>query len=1262
MADRNVVTHFGADTRSFDEGINRMTSELRDYQKALRENKKEQKDAGAEIKAAEKELAAIEKAIKKTGVETQAQKDRQAELNEIIRQGKQRLDDLKIAQAGLQKEIENSKKKIEEQKKAQEQLSAAMSDAKRYSGELAAEVGVLAGAAVAATAGIMKFVSDAAAWADSMNTMRDVTGISTADLQKFAYASELVDVSMETMTGSLTKLTRNMQTAAGDGTGAAAKAFEELGVSITDSAGQLRDRQDVFYEVIDALGKVGNETERDALAMNIFGKSAEQLNPLIKGGAETLKALGDEAERAGLILDQTTLDKLHGFSDEIDLLKAKGGQITKIVGAEALPAVESLTEAADDLLAEIKQMADSGELEAMARSAGQMIKQGVNDLKNLTEWVLKNKEAVAGAAGAMVGFKMGMSIGGLINSLIVGFKSLKAITDEETASQIALNTAMNTNPIGVVIGLVGALVGGITALTAAQQAAAGAIDKTNEALDSANSAYASAAAQAEGEAAMLEALGKKYDELRDKSKLTGEEKAQLKNISEQLREKLGLTAAQVQDEAGSFRDLTKYINEATEALKRKGQAQAAQAGYEEAFRQRLEAELAVQRAVDEANRKHPGLYDKKGNLIGEWNYDTDETVREVENVKKALVDAGEAMTFYSKKLDEAAAAEGAAANSGKGTAETLWSTSSGAACATEQIENYFEGLLRGEGTLEEFYSMFDNMDEAVEFFSDKLTEANKALEDNKDKLSQARQEKNKYLKELGEGSEDYLKAKNKVSELETEQTKLRITVRKAKADYEAAAQAAKPLSEKLAELAKQSASLRGALSELVGLYDKLNEGQSLDLDTLLKLSESYPDYVAEIISANGNIEKQKTVIEALYEVKKQELILTLRKAREEINASNEVTRKELENAKKRLQTARSLYAVHGSDKYKQEIAEITKTIRELNGELDSGKSKADAYNKAIVTLEGTDIADYKTSGGGTSSGGGGGSSGGGSVISGGKAQYTTSGGGEVGTGDSRVDSMLAWADRMVAMGKISDQGLKGFYENILRTERMTADESYNVRLRLKNLTDKLYDAEVRSKEDAEKKKQEAEKKTAEERKKQQERALAAYEALVKGEIDRLNRANSNIQAAADRRVAEIDSLLQGRQRKKEDDQRKSELAALDRELKYYRGDELAKESLERRRQEILNEQNELNYQRMLESQKIKIQQEANGKIDKNTAAINKLNTSLDSFAYAVAKAAGNLSNSQIVNHNTKNQNIKVVQSAGLTQKQMEQFIKAIYSG
>ena len=69
--------------------------------------------------------------------------------------------------------------------------------------------------------------------------------------------------------------------------------------SIEDSTGKLRDRQEVFYEAIAALGKIADETERDIVAMNLFGKSAQELNPLIQGGAETLRQLGDEAERAG---------------------------------------------------------------------------------------------------------------------------------------------------------------------------------------------------------------------------------------------------------------------------------------------------------------------------------------------------------------------------------------------------------------------------------------------------------------------------------------------------------------------------------------------------------------------------------------------------------------------------------------------------------------------------------------------------------------------------------------------------------------------------------------------------------------------------------------------------------------------------------------------------------------------------------------------------------------------------------------------------
>ena len=84
-----------------------------------------------------------------------------------------------------------------------------------------------------------------AEYADNILTMSTVTGISTEKLQEYTYAAELLDVSVETITGSQTKLINNMQEAA-KGTENQAAAFERLGVSVTNADGSLRDTQEVF--------------------------------------------------------------------------------------------------------------------------------------------------------------------------------------------------------------------------------------------------------------------------------------------------------------------------------------------------------------------------------------------------------------------------------------------------------------------------------------------------------------------------------------------------------------------------------------------------------------------------------------------------------------------------------------------------------------------------------------------------------------------------------------------------------------------------------------------------------------------------------------------------------------------------------------------------------------------------------------------------------------------------------------------------------
>ena len=184
--------------------------------------------------------------------------------------------------------------------------------------------------------------------ADDLNTMSKVYGIGTDDLQRYKAAADLVDVDIDTIAKSHQKLTRSMS-GAQDGTGAQAEAFSKLGVSITDANGNLRDSDAVWQDTIKALGSVENETERDALAMELMGKSASELNPLIEDGGKTYENVAKTMEKYGLdFVDQETLDKANEFNDQIDTMKLLGSVALSQIGASLaeflVPALEKVVE------------------------------------------------------------------------------------------------------------------------------------------------------------------------------------------------------------------------------------------------------------------------------------------------------------------------------------------------------------------------------------------------------------------------------------------------------------------------------------------------------------------------------------------------------------------------------------------------------------------------------------------------------------------------------------------------------------------------------------------------------------------------------------------------------------------------------------------------------------------------------------------------------------------------------------------------------
>lgn len=206
---------------------------------------------------------------------------------------------------------------------------------------------LLVDAAKQAAEELGKVVTESAAFADEILTLSAQTGLSTETLQEFSYMADLVDVPVNTLQGSLTKLTKTMDSYR-SGNKSAREAFEKLGLSmdtVVGPDGQLRRAEDVWYVVIDALSKIQNQTERDAISMAIFGRSAQDLNPIINLGSSGIKKYADEAHNMSAVLSNEQLDALGDVDDAFRRLEQQQDTIKRQIAAELAPELLELVKA-----------------------------------------------------------------------------------------------------------------------------------------------------------------------------------------------------------------------------------------------------------------------------------------------------------------------------------------------------------------------------------------------------------------------------------------------------------------------------------------------------------------------------------------------------------------------------------------------------------------------------------------------------------------------------------------------------------------------------------------------------------------------------------------------------------------------------------------------------------------------------------------------------------------------------------------------------
>ena len=215
---------------------------------------------------------------------------------------------------------------------------------------------IVTGAGVAATA-VTGFAKKTAATCDEIDKMSQKIGISREAYQELGFILSQNGMDVNQLQGGMKKLVNTMQDAQ-NGSSKAQSAFNALGVSAVDGAGALRSQEDVFYDTSSALQAMKNETERNALANDLFGKSASELSPLLNGGAGSMEELRKQAHELGLVLDDEVIDSGVSLTDTLDKLKRAGSAIVTRLGGVVMPLVEKVANYIIDKMPAIESTMD----------------------------------------------------------------------------------------------------------------------------------------------------------------------------------------------------------------------------------------------------------------------------------------------------------------------------------------------------------------------------------------------------------------------------------------------------------------------------------------------------------------------------------------------------------------------------------------------------------------------------------------------------------------------------------------------------------------------------------------------------------------------------------------------------------------------------------------------------------------------------------------------------------------------------------------
>ena len=287
----------------------------------------------------------------------------------------------------------DAQKAIQDVTNENKKLKAGLDDIKKTAKLWSAAI--IAGT-VAVGYALKRVITSTADYADTIDKTSQRIGLSIEETQKWNFVTEQLGTNLSSLETGLGRLQRNVSDA-NIGLATAKRSFEELGVEVTKSDGSLRSMDDIFPEVVKKLGEMDDETRRNAMALELFGRGGQELIPILNAGADSIDKLMGKAKNLNLVMPEKDILSWVEFKDELHALTTEISAVTREFTNELLPVLkdEFLPFFKDELIPALRTAA--GFVEKVlgvpfSWEGGQEARQAIEDMTELAKAEAKLRE------------------------------------------------------------------------------------------------------------------------------------------------------------------------------------------------------------------------------------------------------------------------------------------------------------------------------------------------------------------------------------------------------------------------------------------------------------------------------------------------------------------------------------------------------------------------------------------------------------------------------------------------------------------------------------------------------------------------------------------------------------------------------------------------------------------------------------------------------------------------------------------------------